>query len=116
MLSNENSTAKSYNSNGDAEEESSDNDKEHEKVFTLRWMNTQSQTQVSRYFTHAEVEIDKEAVRVQEEKEAGLWVNTDGDESDIDDEPEFDPSDIDDDDEDFDEGWQGDDDIADENM
>ncbi len=116
LPSNENSTAKGYNSNGDAEEESSGNDEEHEEIFTLGRMNTRSQTRVSRYFTHAEVEADKEAVRVQEEKEAGLWVNTDGDESDIDDEPEFDPSDIDDDDEDFDEGRQGDDDIADENM
>jgi hypothetical protein len=88
----------------DAEEESSSNNKEHEEVFTLGRMSTRSQTRVSQYFTHAEVEADIEAVRVQEEQE----------ESDIDDEePEFNPSN---DDEDFDEGRQGDEDIANENM
>ena len=70
---------------------------------------------VSRYFTHAEVEADIEAVRAQEEqeeKEASPWVYSN--ESDIDDEEhEFDPSN---DDEDFDEGRQEDEDIADENM
>ena len=99
-----------------AEEESGSDNEQHEEVFTLGRMNTRSQTRVSRYFTNAEVEVDTEAVRVQEEqeeKEAGHWVYIDSDESDIDEEPEYDPSD---DDEDFDEGRQGDEDVADENM
>lgn len=88
----------------DAEEESSSDDEEHEEVFTLGLMSTRSQTRVSRHFAHTEVETGIEAVRIQEEQE----------ESDIDDEePEFNPSN---DDEDFDEGRQGDKDIADENM
>jgi hypothetical protein len=90
-------------------EESGSNNEQHEEVFTLGRMNTRSQTRVSRYFTNAEVEADTEE---QEEKEAGGRIYIDSDESDIDEEPEFDPSD----DEDFNEGRQGDEDVADENM
>jgi hypothetical protein len=41
-------------------EESSDDNDEHEEVFTLGRMSTRSQTRVSRYFTHVEVEADIE--------------------------------------------------------
>ena len=44
-------------------EEESEDEHEHEEVFTLGRMNTWSQTQVSRYFTAAEAE---EAVETTE--------------------------------------------------
>ena len=65
----EDDTAKGYDTNSlidkstglrDLVEESSDDKGEHEEIFTLGRMNTRSQTRVSRYFTHAEVEAEVE--------------------------------------------------------
>jgi hypothetical protein len=79
--------------------ESSDEEEEHEEVFTLRRMGTRSQTQVNRYYTVEEVE---EGLDV----DGSSYV-------DIDDEPpKFDPSD----DEEYNELVDGDLDIMDENM
>lgn len=87
-----------------AEGESSDDEGEHEEIFTLRRMNTRSQTRVSRYFTHIEVEADVEEARALEEIQEGP--------SDDNEEPEYDATD----DEEFDEDIGGDEDAADENM
>jgi len=70
-------------------------------------MNTQSQTQVSRYFTAKEVE--QEAVRIAEE--TAIDIDDDDDEDDA--EPEYDPSS---DDDNFDQALHGDLDAADKNM
>jgi hypothetical protein len=98
----------------DAKEESTNDDKEHEEVFTLGRMNTQSQTRVSWYFTAKEVEAE-EAIQVDI---IGKGIKVDiaeaKGESDDDIEPEYDPSE--DDDDDFDQDLDGDQDVADENM
>jgi hypothetical protein len=79
--------------------ESSDEEEEHEEVFTLGRMGTRSQTQVNRYYA-------------AEEAEEGPDVDGSS-HVDIDDEPpEFDPSD----DEEYSESVDGDSDIMDENM
>jgi hypothetical protein len=61
------------------EEESTEDENKHKKVFTLRQMNTQLQARVSRYFTAEEVEAE-EAIQVEitgkgkgKEVPAGLW-------------------------------------------
>jgi hypothetical protein len=59
-------------------EESSDDNDKHEEVFTLGRMSTRSQTRVSRYFTHVEVEADIEEARALEEFEEGPWHNING--------------------------------------
>jgi hypothetical protein len=90
-------------------EESSDDNDEHEEVFTLGRMSTRSQTRVSRYFTHAEVEADIEEARALEELEEGPWHNIDPSD---DEEPVYDETD----DEEFNEDAGGDEDVAVENM
>jgi hypothetical protein len=68
----EDDTAKGYGPNNlinektilrDPVEECSDDEVEHEEVFTLGRMNTRSQTRVSQYYTHAEIEADIEEAR-----------------------------------------------------
>ena len=90
-------------------EESSDDNDEHEEVFTLGRMSTRSQTRVSRYFTHVEIEADIEEARALEELEEGPWHNIDPSD---DEEPVYDETD----DEEFNEDAGGDEDVADENM
>jgi hypothetical protein len=58
----------------DPVEGSSDNDGEHKEVFTLSQISTRSQTKVSRYFTHVEVEADIAEARALEED---AWVKID---------------------------------------
>jgi hypothetical protein len=90
----------------DPVEESSDDDGEHEEVFTLGRMSTRSQTKVSRYFTHAEVEADIAEARALEED---TWVEIDP----LDDEePIYDETNNDD----FNEGGSGEEDAADINI
>lgn len=117
----------------DPVEESTEDEEEHEEVFTLGRMNTRSQTRVSRYFTAAEVEANEAIQEAKDtgkgkEKEVvpGLWnilrddetIEVDLDQSDTEEdddiEPEYDPTD--DDDEDFDQDTDRDQDVADENM
>jgi hypothetical protein len=88
--------------------EDSEDEEEHEEVFTLGRMNTRSQTRVSRYFTAEEIEQDEETIRITEESAAEPY-----DEEDDDVEPEYDLSS---DDDDFDQALHGDLDAADENM
>jgi hypothetical protein len=108
----EDDTAEGYDPNNlidvstglrDPMEESSDEDGEHEEIFTLGRMNTRSQTRVSRYFTHTEVEADIEEARALVELQEG---------PSNDEEPTYDTTD----DEEFDENAGGDEDTADENM
>jgi hypothetical protein len=86
-------------------------------------MNTRSQTRVNRYYTQEEVDLESqlaEIQRVEEERLEGPWHHIDSSESgsdgdgdgdgDDDIEPEYD------DDDEFDDGVQGDQDVADENM
>jgi hypothetical protein len=58
----------------DPVEESSDDDREHKEVFTLGQISTRSQTKVSRYFTHTEVEADIVEARALKED---TWVEID---------------------------------------
>jgi hypothetical protein len=89
--------------------ESSDDEEEHEEVFTLGRMGTRSQTQVNRYYAADEAE---EGPDVDENNQESMEVVADGN-SDVDDEPsEFDPSD----DEEYNESVNGDSDIMDESM
>ena len=86
---------------GKTNEKSSDNEEEHEEVFTLGRMSTRSQTRVSQYFTNTEVEEETSS-------------NDDNGDSDKGSKTDFDPSD--DDDNDFNQEIDGDLDIADENI
>ena len=86
-------------------------------MFTLGRMNTRSQTRVNRYYTQEEVDLDTqlaETQKVEEERLEGPWHHIDSSESgsngDDDMEPEYD------DDDEFNDGVQGDQDVADENM
>jgi hypothetical protein len=58
----------------DPEEESSsdDDDDEHEEVFTLGRMNTRSQTQVNRYYTQEEVDLESQLAEIQRVEEERL--------------------------------------------
>jgi hypothetical protein len=116
---NEDDTAEGYDTNNlinestglrDLVEESTDDEEEHEEVFTLGRMNTRSQTRVSRYYTHAEVEADIVVARVNTEFIEEQWheLNSSNEGED----PVFDTSE----DEEFDEQVGGDADVADENM
>ena len=93
-------------------EERSDDEGEHEEIFTLGRMNTRSQTRVSRYFTHAEVKADIEEARALIEVSEGPWYNIDA--SDDDKEPVYDTTE--DEDEEFDIEVGGDEDIEDKNV
>jgi hypothetical protein len=79
-------------------------DEEHEEVFTLGRMGTQSQTRVSQYFTNIEI---------KEEIENHFDSGDDDGEDDEGSETGFDPSN---DDDDFNQENDGDLDMADENM
>jgi hypothetical protein len=87
--------------------EDTDDEEEHEEVFTLGRMNTWSQTRVSWYFTTEEVE--QETIRIAEE--IAIDIDDDNDEDDA--EPEYDPSS---DDDNFDQALHSDLDATDENM
>jgi hypothetical protein len=80
-------------------------------------MSTQSQTQVSQYFTNTKIEEETEAIRVEKERQAGLWnsINSNDNDGDNDEGSEtgFDSSGEDDD---FNEEIDGDLDRADENI
>jgi hypothetical protein len=76
-------------------EEDTEDEEEHEEVFTLGRMNTQSQTRVSRYFTAAEAQEATEPLDVIEGDDVDMEVDI---------EPEFDA----DDDDDFDQDRDGD--------
>jgi DDE superfamily endonuclease len=116
---NEDDTAEGYDANNlinestglrDPVEETTDDEEEHEEVFTLGRMNTRSQTRVNRYYTHAEVEADITAARVDTEFIEEQWYELDS--SNDGEDPIFDTSE----DGEFDEQVGGDEDIVDENM
>jgi hypothetical protein len=102
------------------EEESFSNDNdEHEEVFTLGRMNTRSQTRVNRYYTQEEVNIESqlaETQRVEEERLEGPWHHIDSSESGSNDVDDMEPKYDDDDDDEFDNSVQGDQDVADESI
>jgi len=125
-----NRSIKGFDIEQDVEEESTDDQEEHEEVFTLGRMNTRSQTRVSWYFTAKEVEEEEaiQAIEIGKGKEKEVLTRPwnilqddgtivveedEGVEDDDDTEPEYDPSDEDDN---FDQDVDGDQDIADENM
>jgi hypothetical protein len=56
----------------DPKEESSSDDDEHEEVFTLGRMNTRSQTQVNRYYTQEEVDLESQLAEIQRVEEERL--------------------------------------------
>jgi len=100
-----------FNIDKASEEESSEDEEVHEEVFTLGRMNTQSQTQVNRYYTTAEIEADK-GPNIDLTKEKTIIAIESNEE--VDNEvPKFDKSE---DDEDFNEIEDGDEDKGDENM
>jgi hypothetical protein len=83
----------------------------YEEVFTLRRMNIQSQTQVNRYYTAAEIEADK-GPNIDLTKEKTI-IAIEFDEEVNNEVPEFDKSE---DDKDFNKIEDGDEDKEDENI
>jgi hypothetical protein len=80
-------------------------------------MNTRSQTRVNRYYTQEEVDLDIQLAKTQRVEEERLegprhYINSSDSGSDDDDdtEPKYDEDD------EFDDGVQGDQDVADENI
>jgi hypothetical protein len=92
-----------------------DNKDEHKEVFTLRRMNTRSQTRVNRYYTAEELASLANDTETMEVAGLGYCINGTCDiDEEVDDEPpNYDPSD---DDDEFDDTIKGDQDAADENM